>query len=272
MRKYSIQIAGIIFFVFYLLSYLSFQNIRIDSKNKGYKSNSFNIPPLALKIIAGEFKGLFADYALIEAASIVGQAEKITEDQWDTIEHLYKQTIALDPYFEQSCYLIQGTLPWLAKRYEPTFALLNECKNHRYWDWHPGFFIGFDYFFFLKDNNKASEYLMGASTVYNAPPPLVTFAARLAQESGNNKTAIAFIELMLPKENDPDKRELLLKRLETHKAVDSIETAIQAYRQKVGRNPETLNALVEEGYMTNLPSNPNEKPFIYKSDDGSLRF
>jgi hypothetical protein len=154
MRKPVYLFFGSILTALYLLSYISLQHIRIDYHNKQSTNHSlYYIPPVVLKLIAGEFKGLFADYALIEAASIVGQTGKITEDQWDTIGHLYKQTMDLDPYFEQSYYLIQGSLPWYAKRYDLAISLLNVSKDHRYWDWQPSFFIGFDYFYFLNSLN-----------------------------------------------------------------------------------------------------------------------
>lgn len=272
MRQLFILMVGILLIVFFTMSYKALQNIRVDYQIKQDKSPSIQIPPVFLKMIAGEFKGLVADYALIEAASIVGKSEKITEKEWDTVGHLYKQTMALDPYFEQSYHLIQGSLPWYTKKYELTFALLNESKDHLYWDWVPGYFIGFDYFYFIKDNIKASEYLMGASTVRDAPAPLATFAARLAQESGSNEIAIYFLEMHLMKENDQDKREMLLTRLEAHKAIDIIEKGIQDYKRIFLRNPETLQVLVDENFIDRLPLNPYGRPFVYNKDNGALKF
>lgn len=272
MRKHFALLGGCILLVFYIVSYHAIQAIRADLQIKQHNTPPINIPPVFLKAVSGEFKGIVADYTLIEAASIIGKNEKITEEEWNFICQLFSQSIALDPYFEQSCHLIQGTLPWFSKRYDITISLLNECKNYRYWDWIPGYFIGFDYFYFLKDNQKASEYLMAASTVTGAPPPLATFAARLAQESGSNEIAISFLEMFLMKENDPDKRDMLQKRLDTHKALDILEKGIQAYRLAFGGNPETLQKLVKEGFIKRIPSNPYSGEFIYNNIDGTLKF
>jgi hypothetical protein len=113
---------------------------------------------------------------------------------------------------------------------------------------------------------------MDASTIYNAPTLLATFAARLAQESGNNQLAISFLEMMLDKETDLDKQEMLMDRIQAHKAVDVIQKAIQAYRLAYRKNPVTLQTLVDSGVIKALPLNPYGKPFGYNQNDGSLTF
>jgi hypothetical protein len=118
----------------------------------------------------------------------------------------------------------------------------------------------------------ASEYLMEASSVRNAPAPLATFAARLAQEAGNNQTAMAFLQMVLMRETDPDKKEMLLTRLEAHMAVDVLEKAIRRYHERFGGYPESLDALVDAGVLDALPKNPYDKPFEYQAYTGFVKF
>lgn len=264
--------AGVLVFLFYIASYLGLQNSRHELKTQSQASPLFSLPSVMTKAIAGEFKGLLSDYAVMEAGSMIGKRGKVTGDEWKTIERLFDHALELDPYFQQSYMLLQGTLPWYTKDYDVTIALLEKSKDHRYWDWIPGFFIGFDYFYFVKDNMKASGTLMEASSVKDAPPPLATFAARLAQQSGKNETAISFLRMMLEKEKDQDKRDMLLKRINVHLTLDILEKGITAYRGKNGRNPDKLDELVSTGILAKLPDNPYGYPFGYDPESGNLKF
>lgn len=265
-------ISGLIIASFYCFSFIELQKIRETKRHQVSSATSIHIPPVLLKVIAGEFKGIFADYALLEAASIVGKKEKITQEEWDTVTSYYEQTIELDPYFEQSYHLINGTLPWNTERIDLTFLLIGKSKKHRFWDWVPGYFIGFDYFYFKKNNDKASEYLMEASQIKNAPVLLSTFAARLAQKSGKNQTAISFLKMVYEKETDDDNKDLILKRILAHSAVEELENGVQLFKDRYGEYPITLNALIDKKIMKELPKNPYMKSFIYDSFTGVVNF
>lgn len=264
--------AGVLIFLFYIASYLGLQNSKHELKTQSQASPLFSLPSVMTKAIAGEFKGLLSDYAVMEAGSIIGGKKKVTPDEWKTVERLFDHALALDPYFQQSYMLLQGTLPWYTKDYDVTISLLEKSKAHRYWDWIPGFFIGFDYFYFVKDNMNASRALMEASSVKDAPPTLATFAARLAQQSGKNETAISFLRMMLEKEKDQDKRDMLLKRINVHLALDVLEKGITSYREKHGKNPDKLDDLVSTGIIAKLPDNPYGYPFGYDPELANLKF
>jgi hypothetical protein len=273
MRNRAITfVVGVLILIFYVSSYLGLQKTRRELNIQSQASPLFSLPVVMVKAIAGEFKGLLADYAVMEAGSIIGKRDKVTKDEWKTTTRLFDQALELDPYFQQSYMLLQGTLPWYTKDYDVTIALLEKSKNHRYWDWIPGFFIGFDYFYFAKDNLKASEALMEASRVKEAPPALATFGARLAQQSGKNETAISFLRSILEKEKDQDKREMLMKRINVHLVLDILEKGIAAYREKFGKNPDKLDDLISDGILAKLPDNPYGNPFGYDPKSGNLKF
>lgn len=232
----------------------------------------FNLPTPLILAIAGEFKGLMSDYAVMEAGSIIGKRERLTKENWRSVELLFDRALELDPYFQQSYMLLQGTVPWYTEDHEVTISLLGKSRDHRYWDWIPGFFIGFDYFYFLKDNLKASDALLQASSVKDSPVTLATFGTRLAQQGGKNDTAIAFLRMMLEKEKDQDKRDMLQERLDAHLAVAVLEQGLATFHEKYGKNPDRLDMLVSSGVLPRLPENPYGKPFIYDNATGVIKF
>lgn len=267
-------ISLVLFFVIpiYIFSNIELQKNRIYNRENGHGNTLLSLSPVVLKFISGEFKGLFSDYILMEAGNIIGRKQKNNNEDWIQVTQLFKQSMLMDPYFQQTYMLIQGTLPWYMKDYETPIEMLNDSKEHRYWDWIPGFFIGFDYFYFLKDNMKASEVLMDASKIDGAPPALATFAARLALKSGRNQTAISFLTMILSKEKDKEKIELIKRRISAHYAVAELEKAIQIYVDQFGKYPESLQILVEKNIIKNFPTNPYNKPFTYNHDTCEVTF
>jgi len=138
---------------------------------------------------------------------------------------------------------------------------LGVSRDNRRWDWVPGFFIGFNYFYFIKDNLEASRQLMEASKVPNAPLALATLASRLAAKSGQTLTAIVFLRAMLEKTEDEDKRKELELRIEALKGVLTLEQALERYRSAFGNEAQSLEELVTSGIIAELPINPYERPF-----------
>jgi hypothetical protein len=226
------------------------------------------IPVELLKALACEFKGLMADYYLMEAASFVGGNTIPTEKQWNAVARLLEQSSVLDPYFRQTYILAQGVLPWGGKKYKETLALLERSKKHRYWDWEPGFYKGFDYFYFLKDNLTASKELMEASQKPDAPILIATLASRLASEVGQTQAAIVFLNTMLANTEDEDIRKTLEKRVLALKGVLILQRAIDRFQDKLGRLPATLNELVDEFILPAIPFNPYERSYSYR--DGKV--
>ncbi len=241
-----------------------------DLKKTDLRAAAPLFPPQVMKIIAGEFKGLVSDALLIEAAAFLGSNKKPTEEDYENLIRLFRHVLALDPYFKQAYYLVQASLSWEGKRYGTANELLSISRDSRWWDWVPGFFMGFNCFYFLKDNLEASRHLMEASKVPKAPVALATLASRLASKSGQTTTAIVFLKAMREKTEDEDKIKELDMRIEALTGVLKLERAIEQYRSAYGREPRKLDDLVQSGIISELPRNPYERPFELK--DGLVSF
>ena len=232
-----------------------------DLKKSDLRAVSPVLPPQVMKVLAGEFKGLASDVLLIEAAAFLGSNKKPTDEDYEGLSNLFSHVLALDPFFKQAYYLVQASLSWEGKRYDKANELLGVSRDNRRWDWVPGFFIGFNYFYFIKDNLEASRQLMEASKVPNAPLALATLASRLAAKSGQTLTAIVFLKAMLEKTEDEDKRKELELRIEALKGVLTLEQALERYRSAFGNEAQSLEELVTSGIIAELPINPYERPF-----------
>jgi len=255
----------------YVISSLVLQTQRDDYVKENIGLYKTFIPPTLLYVLAGEFTGIVADYTLIEAATIVGSG-KISDDQWESIAYRYRQTMELDPWFDQSVHLIHATLPWNTDKLELSYSLINKSRESRYWDWIPGYFLGFDYFYFEKNYKKASELLLEAAKKKGAPNLLVTFGARLAQQAGLNKVSINFLQSMYDKEENDNVKKMLQKRIQAHQYIEILEHAIKLYVVDYSKKPISLLELVTLGYLKEIKKTPYGKVYKYDNKTGLINF
>lgn len=224
-----------------------------------------------LKIIAGEFKGLAADYLLLEIGSFAGSGQTALSQDWDNIHQALKKSLVLDPYFQQTYLLTQGNLPWAAKMPEKAIELLDISKKHRTWDWRPGYYMGFDYYYFLKDYEKASEVFLETSKIPGAPVLMTLLGARFAQKSRQEATAIHLLSTMLDDPNlDENSQKEIKNRIIALKGVLLLKQAIDAYQKKHRIFPDSLETLVAERIIDKLPTNPYGGGFTY--ENGQVEF
>lgn len=228
------------------------------------------LPTEVLKALAGEFKGMVANYLLLEAASFMGSNQEPTAEDWDATARLLDQSSSLDPYFKQTYRLSQSALAWEPDQLTSAITILERSRKHLTWDWQPGFFLGFDYYYFLNENLTASQKLMETSKVPGAPIALATLASRLASKSGHTGAAIAFLTAIYKNTDDAETKKILELRILALRGVETLEAAVVLFQKKFDRLPATLDELVHETILSDLPSNPYKRPYSIK--EGRIDF
>jgi tetratricopeptide (TPR) repeat protein len=238
-----------------------------------YRLHVGALPPDMMKIFAGEFKGLLADYLLLEIGSLTGSDRDIAPEEWAKIAQTFGQSLELDPYFEQTYIYVQGILPWDAEMPEKAIELLKISKAHRPWDWRPGYYIGFNYYYFLKDYAKASDVFLETAKIEGAPVLLAVLGGRFALRTGRTQAAISLLESMLddPQLHEADKKEIT-QRITALKGVLLLENAVAAYENRHGIYPPSLEALIKEGLLKSLPENPYGDTYFYTEKTGEVFF
>ena len=256
----------------YGISHTRMVEKRAAQPKEAIRAQALALDPTILKVISGPFKGLMADYFIMKASVFMGGARKVTSEDWEAVYTLFKQSLYLDPLFFQTGYYIQGLLSWRKGVEEKAVELLKYHAEKRYWDWEPMFYVGFDYFLYIKDASKAAEYMRQSALRPMAPPIAITLSARLAQRSGQTLTAITLLKAMIEQAEDDITRSMYAKRLEAYLGIHRLEKAIGAFKKNQGRNPETLDQLVLDGILTAIPTNPYGDHFIYEPGTGRVFF
>ena len=254
---------------FYAVSYSALLQQRNSARQTMPASSGiWTLPPIALLAIAGEFKGLMADYLTMEAGAQLGtqlirkpeggfQVVKKKYD-WPSIHRLFVASQTLDPSFAQTFIVAQGWLPWEpANMVEETQEILKIAAKNRPWDWQPIHARGFNAYYFLKQPGEAGKIFLEAAKTPNAPPFLSILGARLAQKGGETETAISIMKSMLAdkKSEEPGYTDMI-DRLHALEGVLVIEQAANRYEKNMGRKPSSLGEIMDSGMLTALPPNP----------------
>ena len=232
------------------------------------------MPSQVAQIIALEFKGLFADAIFSRTMTYYGgkliRGEKTTEDEWDWIYRNMDVATDLDNYFLDPYYFGATNLVWGANKVKEANLLLEKAFKYRDWDWTIPFYLGFNYFYFLQDNEKAAFYLMESAKRGAANSLIPTLAARLAYQGKRTENAIIFLQEIIRKTDDETLKKAYETRLNALKAILFLEKAAAAYKERFKKMPETVDDLTAKNVIREIPEDPYGGKF-YIDKDGSIK-
>jgi hypothetical protein len=217
-------------------------------------------PASISRIVALEYKGLLADVLFSRAQTFYGgklsRKEVLSEEEWSWIYKSVDIATDLDPYFLDPYYFGALTLAWDANNVKEANVLLTKALRYRTWDWTIPFYLGFNYFYFLQDNEKASDYLMEASRRPGASSLMVNLAAKLSYKVNRTENAIVFLDAILKRTDDERLRKEYETRLLALKRLLHLENGVASYQQKFGKKPHGLEDLIQRKIINEIPPDP----------------
>jgi len=212
------------------------------------------------RVLAMGNRGLLSDYLFLKGMNFVGERfvtqEAMTEEDWRYFIAIIDRVTDLDPYFLDPYIMAEGILTWDAGKVAEANQLLEKGRKHRKNQWRIPFYMGFNYFYFLKDYAKGAEYIMEASRIAGSPPFLATLGGRLSYYGGKTRTGILFLKEIMAETKDPAFRAKMEIRLAAMERAASLEDLLEKFKKEKGRSPKSLNDLVAAGYLDRLPKEP----------------
>ena len=224
------------------------------------------LPDEFFQALTFEFKGVAADLLLLKTISFIGL--KIGEnkipspEEWQRIHDMLDRVTDLDGRFWDPYLLAETMLAWQAGMIKEANQLLTKASQNRPEDYRPLYFIGFNYFYFLNDSENAAVYLRQAAQITGSPSYLKGLASRLSVYGNQTKLGIVFLENLLQDTNDKKVRPYLEKRLTALKSIYYLEQKVIEYREAYKRLPESLDQLVELGFLDSIPVDPYGGAFV----------
>jgi len=237
---------------------------------------SFVLPSALIKIAALEFRGLASDVYFLNSMVFIGATQqrketpRVKEWEWQWLLKVFDTATDLDPYFFDPYYYANAFLPWDAGMVKETNLLLAKGSRHRDWDWMLPFFIGFNNFYFLKNDSESAEFLMEASRRPGGDPMLASIAARLAYKENRTETAIYFLEQTAKNTDDRTVKERFETRIWALRSILFLESAVAGFKKKYGKNPISIEELVNKNIISQLPMDPFGGTY-YLAEGGKVR-
>ena len=162
----------------------------------------------------------------------------------------------LDPWFWDAYLMNSMILAWDFNRVDLANKLLKKATDYRTWDFNPPYYLGFNHYYFLKDNATASTYLMEAAKRGGGPSFLVPLATRLSVYQNSLAPAILLLEEQLKTTQDPLMVKHLKTRLKVIITLDKLEKKVAEYKNRNGYFPKKLSDLLSDELIKNLPEDP----------------
>jgi hypothetical protein len=197
----------------------------------------------------------------------------VTSYEYEWLYHALDVITTLDPQYD---YVYQAggiVLTELAHRVDLSNRLYIKGIEANPNVWQIPFYLGFNYFFYLHEDAKASQYMLRAARLPGGPPYLPFLATRLAAEAGNPEIALSFLGEMWRQTHDEQIKaqlETRMKELVVERDVQILQTAVERYTQITNHPLRHLAQLVSAGILSALPQEPFGGEYRYNAKSGEI--
>ncbi len=223
--------------------------------------HDYVMPPLFVKLTALDFRGLMADFQLLDAINFIGnktqQQQPITKQEWDYFIDIILSVTELDPRFYDPYYFSGALLAWGPKRFDDALFILERGMHERENDFHIPFVMSFIYFYFKNEPRKGAELLQIAANRPGAPKTFFAkLSARLAFYSGDQQLGISFLNMMIQNEKNPSINLMYSKRKIALENSLIVEDAVRLHKEKHGEFPNSIDQLISADFLKEVPIEP----------------
>jgi len=220
------------------------------------------LPGPILRVTALDYKGVLADFLFLKSLVFIGATDerdykpRVSADEWHWLLGELSASVDLDPMFIDPYYFANANLVWDGHLVRETNALLDKGRVARDWDWLLPFYMGFNEFYFLDDNELAIKYLKEAASRKDSPPLLPLLIVRLSYNQSRTESAILYVQHVLAQSKDENTIKEFKKRLDALLAIRQLEIAADKYVGMFHKNPSAIDDLVSSGVVKVIPVDP----------------
>lgn len=225
-----------------------------------------------LKLASLGYRQLVSDLLWLKAVQHIG-GRKVKDEDLFWAFHVIDVVTDVDPQFV-AAYQIGGVVlgVW-GGRPQDSITLLTKGIMHNPEVWQLPFYVGYDYFYELRDPVRAAEFFRMAGALPGAPDYLPNLAARMTVEAGDPDAALEFLERLYRQTPDERLREALMERSKDviiERDIRMLEQAARRYHGRFRRWPARLEELARSGFVTAVPREPFGGAYVFGSTPGTV--
>jgi hypothetical protein len=233
----------------------------------------------ALTRMALGYDAVLADVYWIRALQHYGGnhlTRRSGKSQYELLYPLLDLATTLDPYFNiayrfGAIFLSEG-YPEGPGRPDQSVALLRKALAARPGRWQYYMDIGFVYYWHLRDNTAAAEWIQRAAAQPGAPTWLAPLAATMLVKGDDRASARVLWQQIQQSEEEWLRRSAsrALLQLDALDTIDRVEAAARRVQPAAGQR-YSWRLLVEHGVLRGIPLDPTGTPYVIDPDTGRVQ-
>jgi len=227
-----------------------------------------------LKLVSLGFDGLVAD--MIYLWSIQYYGNYAIADRYDYLEKIYGDIIVeLDPRYLDPYLIGSMIMTTEARNPEMALRLLDKGIEKNPDTWILAFEAGFICYDNLHDYARAARYFEKALKAPDVHPLVRRLYAGMYERAGDRRTSLREWAEIYQSAKDVYVRNIAWNHVHDLKVqVDlaDLEGAVARFRALAGRPPGSLGELVEGGVIAALPSDPEDRDYLYDPATGAVTY
>jgi TPR repeat protein len=247
---------------------------KIPIKSRAELGDPFVPRPEVAKLSSLGFHTVMADYYWLQAVQIVGTSLR-PEDEGTLLGRFIDVVTTVDPWVGHPYRFAAVWLTGSEADVRQANRILERSLEYHPDDWRNRFYLGFNHFYYLQENERAAHWLAEAAEREGAPRHLAGLAARLQAGEAGIEVAAGMIQRLLAGTDDPYARaeyEKMLEEIETERRARFLDAAREAYRRGHGRDIASVEDLLAGPYpvLGKLPPEPHDWEWVIGEETGEI--
>jgi hypothetical protein len=213
-----------------------------------------------------------ADLLWLSIVQVLGERD-VRQAEYEWLFHALDVATTLDPHYVYAYDIGGVVLAELAGRVDWSNTLLEKGLAANPEAWRLPFQLGFNAFFHQQDYVRAADYMATAARLPGRPVYVPELAARLYVEGKQPALALDFLDVMARQTDDAQVLTVLERRkaeVIVERDLTLLEEAVQRYTARMGRGPDTFDALIQAGDLVALPVEPFGGAYRLDSERGTV--
>ncbi len=233
------------------LAFTGLVHTRIDPRTRVDQGEAYVPKPETAKVAAVGFDAVMADYYWLQAIQVVSGGTIVDEEVALHVGKLIDVVTTLDPWVDHP---YRFAAVWMTEGEENVrmaIDLLRRGVEHHPDEWRNWFYLGFDHFYYLGENEEAAEALQTASSLPGSPAYLPRLVARLRSATADIDVSAVFLRQLLESTDDEERRatyQAALDEIEVEQKARFLDRAREAHRKLAGYDAVLIEELTAEPY------------------------
>lgn len=245
----------------------------IPSTPSASREEVFLPKPETAKLASLGFDAVLADYYWIQAIYKVGVTKERPAEFAPYVSKIIDVVTTLDPWVGHPYRFAAIWLTSTPEQVRRGNEFLRRGIEHHPDDWRNYFYLGYNLFYFLGENEAAAEALEKATQLPGSPTYLPRLVARLRSENADLESAVIFLTQLVESGESEEAVAVYqgaLDEIDVEIKARYLDRARETYRERAGRDIETVLDLLDERYgvLDELPPpEPRDLPDSLRKGD-----